>query len=89
MKPFAARPRVVKAFNRHRNNRHLEVNGKNSGAFLEGPRGAIDAALAFGIKNQDAAVPQPESPGTHGRNQVPIGIDDDYPQPARQPAHKA
>ncbi len=64
------------------------MNGKYGGALLESSGRAIDAALTFRIKNQDAAMAQSEGAGAHGGNQVGIGIDDDHPQPACQTAHK-
>src|SRR6476661_201791 len=89
LKALTARPGIVKALNRHRNNRYLKMKGKNGGSLLERPGCAVDAALAFGVENEDAAVTQSEGAGAHGGNQVGIGIDDNHSQPARQAAHKA
>src|SRR4029077_19391378 len=79
----------IEAFNRHRNNRYLPMNGQNRGPLFEDLRGAVDRALALGIQNENTTVPQTESTRPHGGNQVSIRIDDHYTQPVRQATHEA
>src|SRR3989442_15126146 len=84
----ATRPRVMEAFDRHRHDRNLPMNGQNGGALLEYLGLAVDAALALGIENKNASVAQPKGSGPHRRYQVGIGIDDHGPNPWRQPSHQ-
>src|SRR5947207_13228411 len=70
LKRFLARPGIVEAFNGHRHNRHLQMNGENGSAFLEHLGRAVNRALALRVQNQHQPVPEPESAGAHGRNKV-------------------
>src|SRR6266478_5152647 len=76
LEAVSAGPRLIEAFDRDGNDRHLQVDGQDRRAFLEGTRGAVDAPFAFGVENQAAAVAQAVSSGAHGRDQVRIRIED-------------
>src|SRR5271165_4533805 len=54
-------PRVVEAFDRHRDNRSLRVDRENGGALAKYSRRAVIGALAFGIQNQDTFLPEAKS----------------------------
>src|SRR2546427_445115 len=65
------------------------MNREDGRAFLEGFRRAVNAALAFRIKDQPQAVAQAESAGTHGGDQVGVGINHDHAHDPRHSQHES
>src|ERR1700677_1504967 len=87
LKGLIARPSIVESLNRDGHNRRLEMNGENCGTLLEDLRCAVDRALAFGIENQGPTLAQSEGAGTHGGNEICIGIDNHTPQGTSEAQH--
>jgi len=63
------------------------VNRENRGAFLKSFGRAVDRAFAFRVENERQALPQAEGAGSHGWNQICVGIEDDNLNRPSQLAH--
>src|SRR5580698_2850106 len=83
------RPGFVKSLNGYGHNRNLQVNGQNGRTLFESFWRAINRALAFGVENEGASLPQAERARAHGWNQIRVRIHDHNPQRMRQPQHES
>ena len=89
LEAFAARPALMEAVLRHRNDGNIEVLREDGRALLELLGRAFDGALAFGIEHENFSGAQSVGSGAHGGHEVGIGIDRNEVQKLREAAHRS